>query len=170
MLKVVKTVLMIWFLLSIQVNAATHYNSIPEMIEAMNDYSESNGTFKMIGKVHLQLSPLVVENDFPSVIDEQVKRSLIYGIYRTFIHTDFKKITVTIIPKDTFSKKYFEQYKQTISIDKKKVEKIAMQLFGVDNLKQMVTERDTWSDQFKKGYYNSLGKPTLTVHFNKLTQ
>jgi hypothetical protein len=170
MSKVVKITFIVLFLLSIKVTAVTHYNSIPEMIEAMNDYSESNGTFKMISKNHFQLSPMIVENDSPSVIDEQVKRSLIYGIYRTFIHTDLKKITVTVVPKDLFNQKYFKQYKQTISINKKKVEKIATQLFGVSDIKLMVTEHDTWSELFNKGYYNDQGKPTLTVHFNKLAQ
>lgn len=154
--------------------AASQYKSISELIEGLGDYSESKGTFKMISKDHFQLSPQVAENDY--YIDEYVQRSLIYGIYRTFIHTNLNKITVTAVPMVPFGEtKYLYQYKQTIFITRKKVETIAKQLFGVDRLDKLVKTRskegiqDTWNDLFKKGYYNDLGNPTLAVHFRALT-
>ena len=153
--------------------AASQYKSIPELIEELNDYSESDGTFKMISKNHFQLSPQVAENDY--YIDEYVQRSLIYGIYRTFIHTNLKEITVTVVPVVFLGEtKYLDQYTQTISITKKQVETIAKKLFGIDRLDKLVKTRsegtpDTWNDLFKKGYYNSLGNPTLAVHFRALT-
>lgn len=44
--------------------AATKYNSIPELIEELHDYHESDGSFKMIDKNHFQLSQTVAENDY----------------------------------------------------------------------------------------------------------
>lgn len=86
--------------------------------------------------------------------------AIIYGVYRTFIHTGFDTVQVTSVPMEidstgTGKRNYFEAYKTTLKIHKKDVVKVAKKLFGV-SLDKLVDsdEYNTWNALFNKGYYN----------------
>jgi hypothetical protein len=112
-------------ILSIAGNA-TIFPSVEAMIEKFNDYSSSNGTFKIIknNPLHIQLSPQVVNRDSHKTIEFAVKRTIIYGIYRSFVHTNINSITVTAVPQEINFKnkksRYLSAYKRTISVTKDK--------------------------------------------------
>src|SRR5215218_5667584 len=97
------------------------FGSVQAMVKDFKDYSQENGTFKVLTRepLHIQLSPIVVPGDFPDVIDAQVKRAVLYGIYRSFVHTPVDRITVTAIPLErnprTDSTQYLSAYKRTVT-------------------------------------------------------
>ncbi|MFD0893140.1 hypothetical protein KBB96_17105 [Luteolibacter ambystomatis] len=77
-----------------------HFNSIPEMIEELGDYSSDNGTFEIIARkpLHIRLSRLVDPSESAQSVKDQNEQTLLYGILRAFIHTQTDEITVTAFP------------------------------------------------------------------------
>ncbi len=153
----------------------TKFSSVEAMIEEFNDYSASNGTLKILAKepLHIQLSPIVVKRDFPEVIEEAVKRALVYGVYRTFTHTPANNIVVTVVPKEMNFKnkeyKYVSEYKRTISITRKAALALVKKHIHVRSFSDLVSEtkigditmKDQWTKNFKRIYYNDKGYPGL---------
>jgi len=135
----------------------------------LNDYPEENGRFKILSStpLHIQLSPTIVDGDRKDVIDEIVKRAIIYGVYRTFIHTKADKVTVTVLPKDLMKNRYFKQYKKTYTVDRSYAIEVSKLLLG-QNLSGLIDESLFWSKSFKKGYYSDQGEPGLDRFFTAL--
>lgn len=162
----------------------TIFHSVEEMIEKFNDYSSSSGTFKTINNkpLHIQLSPQVVKGDFPDTIEFQVKRSLIYGIYRPFIHTNINSITVTAIPKEIDFKnkksKYLSVHKRTISITRNKALSLVKKYINTTSFSDLVAEKEVsgivfqnqWTKNFNRIYYNDQGLPGLNRFIDALTK
>jgi len=152
------------------------FKSVPDMIVGFGDYDEGNGTFKVLsseGIPDFQLSTQIVDGDLESVILENVKRDIIYGVYRTFIHTDYDTVQITSIPlvlnlKNPGKRDYRQQDKATIKIKRDKVLQVAKKLFKVNSLRDLVSPSNLWTTTFNKGYYNDQSSPTLDVHYAAL--
>jgi hypothetical protein len=146
------------------------------------DYTGEGGTFKVIRKspLHIQVSPLAVPGDFPEVIDAQVKRAVIYGIYRSFIHTPVTAITVTAIPLErnfrTGTKKFLPAYRRTVTATKDRALALVRRHLRVNSLRELVTDErigrelipDQWTKGFQRLYYDTLGSPGLTLFYSEL--
>lgn len=172
-------------LLSLNIHAGTptQFSSIETMIEEFNDFSVEEGTFKIIKKnpLHIQLSPKTVPNDLPQNITDGVDRALVYGVYRTFAHTKYTKITVTAIPKETDLKtlksKLLDAKKKTITIDRINALTLAKKYLQITDFSDLITEtkkgnytiKNTWTDNFKKIYYNDSGSPGLTKFVQEIS-
>lgn len=154
-----------------QVNAEaapSKFPTITEAIESLNDYSEDAHTFNIIkaNPLHIQLAVNTFPGDLPEVIESQVMRAVIYGIYRTFLHTNVTKVTVTGIPMvfDLKAKtsKFLKPYSRTIEIDKQKAEQVAQKIVGVKSIDQLVGTQtvlgdavtDMWTSRFEDEYYS----------------
>lgn len=162
----------------------TTFTSVEAMVEDFNDYSTSNGTFKILTKdpLHIQLAPQIVQGDFPEVIEEQVKRALVYGIYRTFVHTHTNKIIVTAIPQEinfrTKKKRYVLEYKKTISKNRQEALALVKKYLQVNSFPDLVTETkvgdmvfsDQWTKEFNRLYYNDQGYPGLNRFVGELAK
>ena len=162
----------------------TQFNSVADLFQDFNDYSPDNGTFKLLSvkPLHIQVSPLTVPRDFSDVIEEETKRSIIYSIYRSFIHTPVTSITVTAIPLEvdwkTRNKKYLYKYKKKVTITKAKALSLIRQYIGVSSFQDLVTIekvgdlefKDQWSNNFKRIFYDKRGTPGLTQFFKYLTR
>ena len=162
----------------------SRFSSVTEMIEEFSDYSSSNGTYNLSSSelLHIQLSPMVVDGDLPEVIEESIKRTIIYGIYRSFIHTGIEQITVTAIPMEISFKggknRYLKGYERTITISRDKAISLIKKHLKISNLSSLVTEitisgmtiNDQWSNEFKRIYYNDQGHPGITRFFGDLAK
>ena len=160
------------------------FKSVEAMIEEFSDYSVSNKTFKILKNepLHIQLSPRVVKSDPSNVIELEVKRAVIYGVYRTFVHTNEGSITVTAIPReinfDNKKEKYLKEFKRTISITREKALELLKKNIKVKSFSQLVTEKkigslvfkDQWSKSFNRIYYNDQGSPGINLFFGELTK
>jgi len=170
----------------------TQFKSVKEMIENFHDYSAEEGTFKVLNKkpLHIQLSPeFLISPEYPNAenydneqIIEDTKRAIVYGIYRTFIHTPNQEITITAIPQTynhiTHKRKYLTAYKMTANVTKEQALALAQKYVDVAMLSDLVTEitfegtiiNDQWSKNFKRIYFNHSGNPDgLNRFFEELT-
>ncbi|WP_130932227.1 hypothetical protein [Pseudomonas sp. Sample_24] len=77
-----------------------HFDSLPAMVEDFGDFSEENGTFKVLSAkpLHVQFSPHVVPGDLPENVRYEVQRAALYGVFRTFVHTSADAVQVTAAP------------------------------------------------------------------------
>jgi hypothetical protein len=146
----------------------TKYDSAREAILAMHDYSEENNTFDVRSRnpPHIRISAQVVENDLREVIIEENKRALLYGVYRTFIHTDAQKVTVSAIPVqmsfDDDETQLLHRFGRTITITRQQSLEVARHWLDVESFSDLVETKnfdgepmtDMWTDKFKRGYYN----------------
>lgn len=158
------------------------FASVSAMMNSLKDYTQENGTFKVLRKepLHIQVSPMTFPGDFPDVIDAQVKRAVIYGIYRSFIHTSVDQITVTAIPKElnprTKSSRYLNAYKRTVTKTRKEALDLVRRYLHVASLDALVEDQriagsvvpDGWTKAFNRLYYQDQGPPGLTIFFSEL--
>jgi len=181
------SLVLVIFLCFPAVSSAGSISTFPDvksMIDAFNDYSTSNGTFVVLKSkpLHIQLSPQVVKGDLPEVIMEQVNRALMYGIYRSFIHTQIKDITVTAVPIEiNFRNKnstLLSKYKKTISISRNKALALVKKYINAASFSDLVTDakigtiviHDQWTKDFKRIYYNDQGSPGLNRFVSELSK
>lgn len=162
----------------------SEFATVEEMIKEFHDYSTENGTFKILkaNPLHIQLAPRVVPGDFPQVIEDQVKRALVYGIYRAFIHTQIQEITVTAVPQEidikTSKSQYLTGYQRTISKKRQEALALVQKYLRVNSLSELVTNTnaggvtfaDQWTKDFKRLYYNDQGFPGLNRFVGELSK
>ena len=110
-------------------NSLKKFATLKEMLEDSGDFNEEVGTLKFISldekNLHVQVSKPILENDLEKVKKEIVKRDVIYVAFQTFAKTDINELTITSIP-DSFDnpKKYFEEYNQTVKINREEAKEI----------------------------------------------
>lgn len=164
--------------------AVTKFDTVEQMITQFNDYSALNGTFKLINDnpLHIQLSPVMHPEDSPSLVKYYAKRTFIYGIYRTFVHTPFKEVTVTVIPQEfdakTQARRYLNKYKATMAITKIKALSLIQNYLQIDSLDKLITSakvqgmtfNNQWIKEFGRFYYNDQGIPGLDLFFYELSR
>jgi hypothetical protein len=158
------------------------FASVPAMMNSLNDYTQENGTFKVLRRepLHIQVSPMVVPGDFPDVIDAEVKRAVIYGVYRSFIHTSVDKITVTAIPKElnlrTKSSRYLGSYKRTVTKTRREALDLVRRYLHVATFDALVEDQriggsvvsGMWTKAFNRLYYEDQGSPGLMAFYSEL--
>jgi len=152
------------------------YGSPEKAIEALGDFESDNGTLKILSKapLHIQLSPQVVEGDREDVIRVQTRKALLYGIYRTFIHTKVNEIKVTALPIDLITDEPRNEFKETIAISRAKALSAAQKILGVKSFEELVRGdaapgifKDSWSTVFEKGYFET-GNPGVNKFIEEL--
>lgn len=133
-----------------------------QMFEEFGDYSVSNESLNVLktDPLHVRLTRPVMDGDHPSVVESELKRAVVYGIYQSFIHTDTDQITVTAQPMlTTFnprSQKLLDKPAYEISITRDQALDAAQAFLAVDNLSELKVEGQfglTWSDDFNNLYY-----------------
>lgn len=111
------------------------YNSVKEMLEDAHDFTIEEGTLKFINSdennLHLQVSKYTVKGESDDIINQTVKRDIVYVAFQAFAQTSINKITITSVPIDYNVKtKYHNQYKKTITITRQKADQIMQQEIG----------------------------------------
>jgi len=111
------------------------YNSVKEMLENAHDFTVEEGTLKFINedknKLHIQVSKPIVEGDTDKVINEIVKRDLVYVAFQVFAQTSTDKITITSIPISLENRtKYYPDYKKTLTVTRAQTDQIMLNEFG----------------------------------------
>lgn len=111
------------------------YKSVKEMLENANDFTAEQGTLKFINNnennLHIQISKPIVKDDSDKIIEEIVKRDIVYVAFQAFAQTSINKITITSIPIDLENeKKYYDNYKKTFTVTRNKADQIMQKEFG----------------------------------------
>lgn len=111
------------------------YKSVKEMLEDAHDFTTEEGTLKFINNdennLHIQISKPIVKDDSDKIIEEIVKRDIVYVAFQAFAQTSINKITITSIPIDLENdKKYYDNYKKTVIVTRDKADQIMQKEFG----------------------------------------
>jgi len=166
------------------------FRTIPYMIEQLGEFSELEGTFRMLKTEdvpHFQLATVMAltprELQAQTLqIEEAVKRLVIIGVYRTFIHTPHDEVTVTGIPlainpaNPTRRNNYLQSYSVTLTVSRTKALAVARNLFKVNKLSDLLKLNDeqatlqewAWIPAFEKAMHNNRSLITINVHYQQL--
>jgi len=119
-------------------NSLPKYKTIKEMFEASYDFSEEMGTLKFISldesRLHVQVSKPIFEADLKSIVEEQVKRDIVYVAFQTFSQTEIASLTITSVPNSNDNhEKYFDNYRKTVKVTREKALLILRKYLDTDN-------------------------------------
>lgn len=155
-----------------------HYDSVADLVTDFSDYLEEHKQFEVLSErpLHIRLSPVVFEGDHPDVVESELRRAMVYGIYRSFVHTDIEAITVTTTPVlGIFMKPDQNRVldKPQITITKTRAEALAdvQQFIKVTELSELIDSQDSlqpgskWIKEFNQLYYPDQGGPGLNVFY-----
>jgi len=85
-------------------NKLQKFDTVVEMLSQAGDFNEEMGTLKILDRnpqnPQIQVSKPIVKGDIDKVVDEIVKRDIVYVAFQTFAQTQTDKITITSIPID----------------------------------------------------------------------
>lgn len=134
------------------------FKNVEEMADFTQDFTVEEGTLKVISNdpLHIELT-VKEENPVEEYAADAMARALLWGVYRTFLHTDANSVKVTVIsPAPVDGRKSF-----TASSTREHALKTVKQLLDVREMGELLTERQTWSDAMKRCYYSDFGPPGL---------
>lgn len=152
------------------------FGSVSEMIEAFGDYSADDESFLVLSEdpQHIRLTKVTVEGDPQSVVEAELKRAVMYGVYQSFIHTDIPEITVTAQPMLTtfnpHSQKLLDKPAYEVSVTRDQALEVVQEFLDVDELSELKIQGQfgvSWSDGFNSLYYEDR-KPGLSVFYSLL--
>lgn len=151
-----------------------HFDDVPAMIEDAGDYSVEKGTFKLISSspLHIRMSPPVMQADLPKYVAQDVVRAALYGVYRTFIHTDAAAVIVTSVPAqitlNPYTVKLQKKPELQISVTREQALNAVGKLIGADDFADLVESEkagdmqlDSWRKDFDDLYHTVEGKKAL---------
>lgn len=143
-----------------------HFDSLPAMVEEFADFSEENGTFKVLAAkpLHVQFASQVVSGELPENVRYGVQRAALYGVYRTFVHTSANSVQVTAVPIEvnfkTGESKQLKGPVVNVKVTREQALAAVQKLIRVDNFSQLVDPKqmgtiqlDNWTKDFENLYY-----------------
>jgi hypothetical protein len=159
------------------------YRDVSAMMKGTNEYSEENGTFKIISQtpLHIQLSKPALEGDSDDEIKQEVKRNIVSVGFRTFAQTDIDELKITSIPMKVSMQNakefiYIQQYQQTLHLKREKAKAVLQKYYGHTDFTKLFGEQVTGiymaelpTKEFKKMLFNDQGEPTLDKVFTQLS-
>lgn len=157
-------------------------------LQALHDYSVEDGSLKLLSAqpLHIQLAPTFQSVDHGSLsakertqIETTLAQTLLYGVYRSFIHTTVPEITITAVPlvqdSTTGTKQYLQPLAQHIQVSREAALNATRRVLGIERFEDMITthwqngieSKNQWSERFETGYYSDR-KPGLDVFITTL--
>lgn len=128
-----------------------------EMADFMQDFTVEEGTFKVISRDPLHIELKVSAETEQKYAAQAMFRAFLWGVYRTFLHTDASDVRVTVVsPVAVDGNKNF-----TESATRAHAQRVARQMLGVSDMSDLITDDQFWSDKMKRCYYSNLGPPGL---------
>lgn len=152
------------------------FDSVSEMIEAFGDYSADDESFLVLSEApqHIRLTKVTVQGDPQSVVEAELKRAVMYGVYQSFIHTDIPEIKVTAQPMLTtfnpHSQKLLDKPVYEVSVTRDQALEAIQRFLEVNDLSELKTQEQfgvSWSDGFNSLYYENR-KPGLNAFYTEL--
>lgn len=144
----------------------SQFETVSEMIEEFSDYSESNDTYRLVSEepLHIHLLPGVFAGDSESVVTGELQRALIYGIYKTFVHTNADEVHVTSTPLimtfSPISRTPADTPRLDITISREDALAAVQTFLDIEDLTELVKievgdghKLETWSSDFTNLYY-----------------
>lgn len=147
---------------------------ISETIEDFGDYYPENNSFKVLNKkpLKLQFTPNGYAEDAKDVKELLVKRAVVYGVYRTFIHSNNDNVTVVSYLTDSTNtkNKLKGSPEYTVTLTKKQAEDILKKYLPVKSIDAIVNDDCSFTQQFNELRYDDSGKKGFNSFFNELVK
>ncbi len=134
------------------------FSSVIAMLESFRDYVSEYGTLKVLSEepLHIQLSPRLIAGEESKVIGRMVDDAIIYGIYRSYVHTSIDSITVTVIPleldMETRESLYLKNYIKTLSISREEAFSLIKKYLDIELFSDLILKKgglpNQWSFDF----------------------
>ncbi|STZ63816.1 Uncharacterised protein [Moraxella lacunata] len=130
------------------------FENVSDMMTAFNDY-QHEGQFKVLGDnpVHLELYGLNTETNTKENLEYDQQKALIYGIYKSFTHTDLDKLTISAGVRDMKDASKVIVQPATLTVTKEQALKALQAHTNAKDFKDLVA--DTSADFVVKGYSGS---------------
>lgn len=153
------------------------FATVQEMIADYNDFHPENNSYELISEkpLHIRLSAVVSKDAHPESVQADLKRAMIYGIYKSFIHTDINEITVTVNPVVIQSwNPYRAELRSTQSTTLKKNRQQALadvqHFLPVANLTELLGGKElTWTKEFNQLQFTDQGGVGLNNFYSYIT-
>lgn len=168
--------------------ALAQSDTVIAALVALHDYAVEDGSLKLLSAqpLHIQLAPKFPSSELASLsvrehtlIEAKLAQTLLYGVYRSFIHTEIAEITITAVPliqdSTTSKKQYLQPLAQRIYVSREAALNVAKRVLSIERFEDMITTRwqngieykNQWSEHFESGYYSDR-KPGLNVFITTL--
>lgn len=165
--------LVLLLMVSFNAQSQKQYKTAKEAIAALYDFNESEGTLKVLkdgSEPEIVLTKGVLEGELPRNIQDILKWNCIYGVFRTFIHTNAKSVKIVSQTRIMKTKKITN--KLTIKVSREKALECVKNLLGAKAFSELVKVTkfgDESSDKLKNAMYNDR-KPGLDAVFAFLSK
>lgn len=159
----------------------SQFANVRDMMADFNDYSAETGQFEVTSDepLHIRLRPGVVEGDLEEVVMAELQRAVVYGVYKTLIHTPTDRVRVTASPMlmsfQPVSLTPTDSPSLDIDITRSQALAAVNAFITVDDLSELVTLQgggsftyETWSPAFQELYYEDR-EPGLGRFFSTLS-
>ncbi len=132
------------------------FTTINDMFDSLADYSSVYGMFEMLSEepLHVQLHPRFTKKELirKENIEQMVNYAIVYGIYRTYIHTSIGEITVSSIPiemnMDIREEIYLEGYKKTVSVTRQEALVLVQKYIDVESFEDLILKENGLPNQW----------------------
>ncbi|WP_418132389.1 hypothetical protein [Morganella morganii] len=151
------------------------YKTALDAFTDLGDYYADNNSLEIISEapLHIRLSNLAVQGDHPDVKELMVKRAVIYGIYRSFIHTNKDEVTVTSYLIDMNNKKKLPGSPEySVKITKKQALDIIKKYIPVQDYSDLIAKDGygcSFSEDFNQVRFNDQNENEFNAFFSDLS-
>lgn len=150
------------------------YKTALEAFTDLGDYYTENNSLEIISEtpLHIRLSSPALKDDLPDVKDMLVKRAIIYGVYRAFLHTNKDEVTVTSYLIDMNSKNKLTGTSEfTVKITRKQALDIIKKYMSAQSYADLTDKSGggcAFSEGFNRVRFNDQNKDEFNAFFNDL--
>lgn len=150
-----------------------HFADVPAMIEDFGDYSAETGTFKLVSDspLEIQIATLVAAGDLPENVQRELRRAALYGVYRTFVHTDAGAVKVKVVPNVMTSateRSIQDTPSLEVTVTREQALQAVQSLVPAESFSDLVLpeqagkiQLDNWAQSFEPLYFKDDGQESL---------
>lgn len=136
---------------------AKQFKSMQEVGDFTQDFVAETGTLKVLKKKPLHIELRIRPESESKYAAEAVARAYLWGVYRTFLHTNADEVTVTVISPVAVD----GNTKMTATSTRARALTNVQQIPGIKGWDDLLTASQSWSEPMKRCMYSSYGKPGL---------
>lgn len=136
---------------------AKQFKNMVEVGDFTQDFIAETGTLKVVKKKPLQLELRIGPESDSKYAAEAMFRAYLWGVYRTFLHTNADEVTVTVVSPVAVD----GNTKFTATSTRARALATVQQIPGIKGWDDLLTASQSWSEPMKRCMYSSFGKPGL---------
>ena len=136
---------------------AKQFKNMEEVGDFTQDFMVETGTLKVLTKKPLHIQLNIARETDSKLAAESMFRAYLWGVYRTFLHTNADEVTVTVVSPVAVD----GNTKMTATSTRARALATVHQIQGIKGWDDLLTASQSWSEPMKRCMYSSYGKPGL---------